>query len=44
MDKIVILLFIIAAFNALSIVAFGVIISEIKEDIKTIKGILDFRM
>lgn len=40
MDKMVILLFIIAVINAFSFVVFVIIISELKEDIKAIKGIL----
>ena len=44
MDKIVILLFVIATVNALSFVAFGIIISKIEEDIKGIRGILHYRM
>lgn len=44
MNSIISLLFVIAVINILLFVAFGVIIVEIKKDIKIIKGILNYRM
>ena len=44
MDGIIFLLLFIAAVNAISFVTFCFIITEIKNDIKSIKGILNYRI